>query len=102
VEQSDGTLVLTWGEPSGGTRLTVDHAGRVGKPYLVMALDVDFGAASLGRVRRWLDRHGIGTLNVAGPRESSRPGAYADARAFLDRMLSPRPAPRKRPTRPRS
>ena len=34
VQDSDGTLVLAWGAPSGGTAATVDHAGRLGKPCL--------------------------------------------------------------------
>ena len=38
VRDSDGTLVLTAGPPRGGTALTVEEAGRQGKPVLVIDL----------------------------------------------------------------
>jgi hypothetical protein len=84
VEDSDGTLVLVWDSPSGGTRLAVEHARKVGKPHLLVVLE----RPSVAEVRRWLDRHEIRVLNVAGPRESTRPGAYLAARLFLDELLS--------------
>ena len=42
-----------------------------------------------GRFRAWLRRHRIRTLNVAGPRESKRPGIQREAAALLRRLLSP-------------
>lgn len=84
VEESDGTLVLIRDAPSGGTRLTVEHARRVGKPHLVIAL----GRPSVDRVQHWIERHGVRVLNIAGPRESTRPGAYWAARLFLEQLLS--------------
>jgi hypothetical protein len=96
VEDSDGTLVLAWGgAPTGGTRLAVTHARRVGKPHLVVDLD----RPSLAAIARWLAGRGIRVVNVAGPRESSRPGSYAAARALMDELVS---ASAARPIRRRS
>ena len=39
-------------------------------------------------VRAWARDNGVGTLNVAGPRESSAPGVYARAAEFLRRLLA--------------
>jgi len=90
VEDSDGTLVFAWGgAPSGGTRLTVEHARRIGRPHLV----VDLHRPSLARIERWLAGRGIRVLNVAGPRESSRPGSYAAARSLMDELVSTNGAP---------
>lgn len=85
VRDSDGTLVLTLGTPDGGTALTLRLASRLGKP----ALTVELGGDEDDRptIRGWIRENGIRVLNVAGPRESSRPGIYARASRFLDTVL---------------
>ncbi|HVN75655.1 MAG TPA: putative molybdenum carrier protein [Thermoanaerobaculaceae bacterium] len=87
VRDSDGTLVLTRGAPRGGTALTVRLARRARKPVLVVDLDV---GGVRGDVEAWLAHEAIGTLNVAGPRESEAPGIHAQALAFLVGLLGPR------------
>jgi len=84
VRDSDGTLILTRGRPSGGTALTHEEAGRRSKPVLVVDLDRD--PAPEG-VRKWLRVNGIQVLNVAGPRESTQPGIGEAAATFLERVL---------------
>ena len=39
----------------------------------------------------WLKKHSIAVLNVAGPRESKRPGVYAAAMRSLKYLLSETP-----------
>lgn len=85
VEDSDGTLILTRGALGGGTAYTRDCAEALGKPYLVLALDKRPDAQA---ARDWIRRHGLRVLNVAGPRESSRPGIYRQAKRFLLRLLT--------------
>lgn len=46
VRDSDGTLVLTRGQPTGGTALTIELAERLGKPYLVVDLESEPNAAA--------------------------------------------------------
>jgi hypothetical protein len=84
VRDSDGTLILTRGEPDRGTAYTVKVAGRLGKPHLVIDLAAPPRAED---VRTWAREHGIRVLNVAGPRESSAPGIHAQAAAFLRGLL---------------
>ncbi|MCB9869889.1 MAG: putative molybdenum carrier protein [Planctomycetes bacterium] len=87
VEDSDATLALTWGPPTGGTALTLAVCRESGKPHhavdLRTASDEELGAAA-----RWLHRGAYGRLNVAGPRESTSPGVGAHAHAFLIRLLT--------------
>ena len=85
VRDSDGTLVVTRGRPTGGTALTVTLARRHGKPLLVVDLSRD---PSPEEVARWIEARAIGTLNVAGPRESQRPGVGAQTLAFLLRLFA--------------
>lgn len=89
IRDSDGTLVLASGPPTGGTRATIALAGRLEKPCLVIDLaDAGFdAAAAVARVHAWLDDSNIRNLNVAGPRESSSAGIYAAARTFLATLL---------------
>ncbi len=88
VRDADGTLVITEGVPSGGTAVTIRFARKYGKPFLVVDLR---GDAEPGAVGRWIAERGIAVLNVAGPRESKRPGIHDRAAAFLRAALA-RPA----------
>ena len=85
VRDSDGTLVLVDGELSGGSAQTVEVAGRLGKPCLVLNMTQQPSAEA---VRAWAHAHGVRTLNVAGPRESKCPGIYDRARRFLREIFT--------------
>jgi predicted Rossmann fold nucleotide-binding protein DprA/Smf involved in DNA uptake len=89
VRDSDATLVLTVGKPRGGTALTIGLARKAGKPVLVV--DLDAGVPGTAEVRAWLDREGVRTLNVAGPRENESPGTHALASRFLRATFAPAP-----------
>jgi hypothetical protein len=86
VRDSDGTLVLNRGALEGGTLLTVRLAReRYAKPVHLVRLE---RGLDVRRFRAWLARRRIRTLNVAGPRESKRPGIYAQAKRALLRLLA--------------
>jgi len=84
VRDSDGTLVLTRGRVEGGTAFTVAVARRRRRPLLVVDLATEPDPVEADR---WVREAGIGVLNVAGPRESQRPGIGAEAGAFLERLF---------------
>ena len=85
VRQSDGTLVLTDGRPDRGTALTIRLARRHARPLLLLNLAAE---PRQGLVAAWIVEHGIGVLNVAGPRASSHRGIYEKARRFLHGALA--------------
>jgi hypothetical protein len=85
VRDSDGTLVLTHGRATGGTAFTIAVARRLGHPLLVLDLAK---APDPAAVQRWVDAEGVAVLNVAGPRESQRPGIHRRARRYLERALT--------------
>ncbi len=85
VRDTDGTLILTAGEPTGGTGLTAQTAERLSRPLLVLDLDL---APDPQVVREWLALHCIQVLNVAGPRESTVAGVYERTAKFLRAVLS--------------
>ena len=84
IEESDGTLVLAWGPPMGGTALTLKLARRHHKPYFVV--DLVHGGDALS-VQEWGWAKEIRILNVAGPRESEAPGIHARAISFFKEVL---------------
>jgi len=85
VRDSDATLILTRGAPSGGTALTLEVAERLGRP--VRAVDLETSSEPRA-VAAWVEQAAVRVLNVAGPRESGMPGIYADAVAFLRAVLA--------------
>ena len=80
VEQSDATLIFATSPDSDGTRLTIEHAERLGRPCLVVD---PFDPAAADRTRRWLRETSPGVLNVAGNRESRSPGIGRCAEGVL-------------------
>jgi hypothetical protein len=85
VRDSDATLILSRGEPRGGTLLTLRTAAQLGKPSLL----VDFEATSaLAEIRAWLCSHSVRVLNVAGPRESQSPGVTLQATRLLHEVFA--------------
>jgi hypothetical protein len=84
VEDSDGTLILNLGELNGGSLATEKFAAKFGKPCLIEQLDAGITKEAVERVRAWLRANTIKTLNVAGPRESKRPGIYQVTGALLE------------------
>lgn len=85
VRDSDATLLLTTGAPSPGTELARDTARELGRPVYTWHVT---SPADAGSFRRWLQVYRVGTLNVAGPRESESPGVYATARVLLRTLLA--------------
>jgi hypothetical protein len=88
VMESDGTLILNIGDLDGGSLETAKLAGRLDMPCLVLSLDSAGGEENVRRFVDWLQRGSIATLNVAGPRESKRPGIYTLTYELLDRVKS--------------
>lgn len=90
VEVADATLALYVGRVGGGTKLAIDCCRAARKPWTAHDLN-DRGRASAEGVRclvAWLDHHAVGTLNVAGSRESRHPGIGALAEAFLAELFA--------------
>jgi hypothetical protein len=85
VIDSDGTLVVNLRMFEGGTLKTMQYAKSLGKPHLVLQLDVGAGDENIRQFLNWLQRESIATLNVAGSRKSKRPGIYALANELLER-----------------
>lgn len=85
VQDGDGTLIITWSTPTGGTALTIKLAQKHHKPYLLVDLAREVNVIS---IREWLIQNKIQVLNIAGPRESEAPGIYQHTALFLKKLFS--------------
>ncbi len=84
VEDSDGTLILNLGELDGGALETQGFAENLKKPCLVVQLDDGWDKPLRYKVISWVKWLQVRRLNIAGPRESKRPGIYRAASDFLE------------------
>jgi hypothetical protein len=83
VRDSDATLIFTLDDKlEGGSKRTAAFADSLGKPWLHVRPGVH-----PKYVARFLARHGVKVLNVAGKRESSAPGVGNLVREVLSQAL---------------
>lgn len=88
VLDSDATLIIHFGELSGGTLNTLRLCESLGKPFLLVdgnALSATQAAASAAA---FVEERQIRVLNVAGPRESGHAGARRYAEEAVTGMLA--------------
>jgi hypothetical protein len=88
VRDSDATLIITTLPLNGGTRLAAEIADRLGRPMSVIDIDSTGLGAAIDQVCGFLIAQRIGTLNVAGPRDSESPAAGVFAGKLVDGLLS--------------
>lgn len=83
MRDSDATLIFTLGARlDGGSKRTAAFADSLGKPWLHVRPGVH-----PKYVTRFLVRHGVNTLNVAGKRESVAPGIGSLVRLLLSQIV---------------
>jgi len=84
VRDSDGTVIFSIAPTlTGGSRQTADLAQQYRKSCLHLSRERD-GETAAGKLRDFLARHDIKTLNVAGPRQSQAPDVAAFTREVLE------------------
>jgi hypothetical protein len=90
VRDSDATIVLTFGEATGGSAATIRLARRYGRPVLAVDIELLDDDTAAKSVRDWLAGQELSarvTLNVAGSRESTNPGLAERVRQIVLRLL---------------
>lgn len=87
VADSDGTVILHGEKLEGGTLQTRLFCDELGKPCLVLARETTDIAGAAESIADFVSRHGIRSLNVAGPRASKQPQIYDWAHAVISRLL---------------
>jgi hypothetical protein len=88
VLDSDGTVILSLGPPTGGSLTTLKFCTNLKKPVIVIDGDLTTAGEAAVLVAVFLLRHRIMTLNVAGPRASKQPGIYLFVAEVLTRLFT--------------
>jgi len=76
VIDSDGTLIITHGELTGGSEYTWAMTTKHSRPYFHADLDITSNINSAQAINWWIKEYNIETLNVAGSRGSKDPDIY--------------------------
>ena len=87
VLDSDGTLIISHGNITGGTALTRKLAKQHNKPWLHVDMDKMSLLYATRILRSWIIDNGIQILNVAGSRASGDPKIYNATAKILDGLL---------------
>lgn len=88
VQDSDGTLIVTFGEPIGGTATTLEFCEHERKPYLLLDANQTSAERAAEMVAEFVSKNRITVLNVAGPRAGREPGAYRYAHDVMSKYLN--------------
>lgn len=87
LQDADGTLVIYFGDLEGGTEETVYRCIKLHRPYrLIDAREIPPERAIVLALD-FVESKNLRTLNVAGPRASKQPDAYAYAYKAVDGLL---------------
>jgi len=88
VVDSDGTLIISHGKLTGGSKLTQKMALKHERPFLYVNLnEIDISGASR-LIYDWLQKEEIKILNVAGSRASRDPKIYRDTMSLLKEFFT--------------
>lgn len=87
IHDSHGTVIISRGKLTGGSKLTQDFAEFSGKPncYIDLLNTEEFEASII--LKSFIIENNIKILNVAGPRLSHHPGIYMDVKIILEATL---------------
>ncbi len=87
VMDSHGTVIFSRGDLTRGSKFTQTFAKVVGRSncHIDLSRSEEFEAAVI--LKSFIMENQIRILNVAGPRQSSLPGIYADVKTILEVML---------------
>ena len=83
VIDSDGTVIIFYGNPAGGTLLTLESCIKDGKPFLLIdAESLTIDKASVN-IQRFIEKNNITIVNIAGPKASEKEEAYRYAKLVI-------------------
>lgn len=88
VRDTDATLILCPGPPTGGTALTLRLAERHRRPVCLIDTERLTPEEAGQEARRFIADHAVHRLNVAGPRASGWPAGTEYARRAITALLA--------------
>lgn len=90
VEDSNGTVIVCFGEPQGGTRHTLEDCLARGKPHLQIDAATITTTEAAEQVKQFVVNRAVRMLNVAGPRATEQPAIYGYVLEVMRRVMGNR------------
>jgi hypothetical protein len=87
VVDSDGTVIIYFGELEGGTKTTLQNCIQLRKPYKVINALENPETQAAESIIHFIESCSVTTLNVAGPRQSKIREAYPYAYRTVSKVL---------------
>jgi hypothetical protein len=87
VIDSDGTVIIYFGELEGGTKVTLQNCIHMKKPYELINAQENSETRATEVILRFVESFSINTLNVAGPRQSKAPEAHDYAYKVMSNVI---------------
>jgi hypothetical protein len=84
AKDSDGTVIISRGKLTGGSKATMKFAKKIRKPWFHIDLNEAYVYLVASDIYRWTLENNIRTLNVAGPRASKDPKVNEDVRYIIE------------------
>ena len=88
VIDSDGTVIIYFGQLFGGTEQTLLFCIREERPYLLIDAEECSIERAIEKIKAFIAKYQIQVLNVAGPRAGDEPRAYEYAKQVMLGVLS--------------
>lgn len=87
VSDSDATVVIFFGDPKGGTLLSLELARRLEKPLLLLDLATASITGAARLMRQFILTEQPGILNISGPRRSEWEEGYDRCCSLLSHVF---------------
>ena len=81
-------MIICFGQPEGGSKLTLTQCQRLGKPHLVIDANTATANDAAVLMHTFVTVQRVEVLNVAGPSEGRTPCTYAFVRAAIHAFIS--------------
>ena len=85
LTETDGTLIVIYGNLTGGSKLTFDLCNKLKKPVYVVDASLEIEKV-ISEFKRWFLKHNIKRLNIAGPRASEINGVF-DPKKVIELLI---------------
>ena len=87
IIDSDGTVIISHGKLTGGSKLTENLAMKHKRPCLHIDLNRTPAFITASKINSWIVENKIETLNVAGPRASKEPEIHQDVMYIIEGVI---------------
>lgn len=84
VVDTDGTLIISRGQLTGGSEYTREMAQKHIRPWLHIDLNQTSAFQAASSINKWISKNEVEILNVAGPRASKDPQIYRDTVKIIE------------------